>query len=75
MSGFSLLAGYIAVTLFPLGINDRGFVTLGVKLAFIVVVTFSVHILMSGLFDLEETRPIFKALKNLVLKPLKFFPY
>lgn len=75
VSGFSLLAGYIAVTLFPLGINDRGFVTLGVKLAFIVVVTFSVHILMSGLFDLEETRPIFKALKNLVLKPLKFFPY
>jgi putative peptidoglycan lipid II flippase len=75
VSGFSLLASYIAVTFFPLGVNDRGFVTLGVKLAFIALVTFSVHILMSGLFDLEETRPIFKALKNLVLRPLKFFPY
>jgi hypothetical protein len=30
---------------------------------------------MSGLFDLEETRPIFKAIKNLVLRPLKMFPY
>ncbi len=74
VSGFSLLAGYIAVTFFPLGINDRG-VTLGVKVSFIAIVTFSVHILMSGLFDLDETKPIFKAIKNVVLSPLKVFPY
>jgi putative peptidoglycan lipid II flippase len=75
VSGFSLLAGYTAVTFFPLGINDRGFVTLGVKLTFIALMTFSVHILMSGLFDLDETRPIFKILKNLVLRPLKGLIY
>lgn len=73
VSGFSLLAGYIAVTFFPLGYSDRG-VTLGIKLSFIALVTFSIHILMSGLFDLEETRPIFKAIKSLVLRPLKVFP-
>jgi putative peptidoglycan lipid II flippase len=75
VSGFSLLASYITVTFFPLGINDRGFVTLGVKLFFIAAITFSVHILMSGLFGLEETRPVFKALKSVVLKPLKGFTY
>jgi putative peptidoglycan lipid II flippase len=75
VSGFSLLAGYIAVSFFPLGINDRGFVTLGTKVALIAVVTFSTHILMSGLFGLEEARPIFRELKRIVVRPLKLFPY
>ncbi|HEV2403021.1 MAG TPA: murein biosynthesis integral membrane protein MurJ [Candidatus Saccharimonadales bacterium] len=75
VSGFSLFAGYLAVSFFPLGINDRGFLTLGTKLTFIALVTFGVHILMSGLFDLDETRPIFQGFKRLALKPLKIFPY
>jgi putative peptidoglycan lipid II flippase len=71
VSGFSVVAGFIMISLYPLGINDRGIVTLGSKLAFITLVTFAVHVAVSALFDLEEVRPIFARLRKLVLKPVK----
>ncbi len=71
VTGFTVLAGFIMITLMPLGFLDRGFVTLGSKLFIITFVTLSVHILVSMLFDLEEARPIYKFLRKLALKPVK----
>lgn len=71
VTGFSIVAGYIAVSLYPLGIGDRGFITLGTKLVFITSVIFGVHIALSALFGLEEVRPIFKRVRKLVFKPVR----
>lgn len=71
VTGFSVVAGFIMISLYPLGINDRGIFTLGSKLALITLVTFGVHIAVSALFGLEEVRPIFARVRRLVLKPVK----
>jgi putative peptidoglycan lipid II flippase len=71
VTGFTVVAGFIMISLYPLGLNDRGFLTLGSKLAFISAVTFGVHVLVSALFGLEESRPIFTRLRKLMLKPVK----
>lgn len=71
VGGFSVLAGYIAVSSLPLGADDRGIVTLGSKLAIITFTTFTVHILISGLFGLAEARPIFTWMKRLILRPIR----
>lgn len=71
VGGFSMLAGYLAVSTFPLGANDVGFVTLGSKLALIGVTTLTVHVAISGLFGLDEARPIFTWLKRLILRPIR----
>jgi len=71
VTGFSVVAGFIMISLYPLGRNDRGILTLGSKLALIAFVTFAVHIGISALFDLEEVRPLFTRLKKLALKPVK----
>ncbi|HUY85290.1 MAG TPA: murein biosynthesis integral membrane protein MurJ [Candidatus Dormibacteraeota bacterium] len=71
VTGFSVVAGFIMISLYPLGIHDRGILTLGSKLLFIASVTFAVHIAVSALFDLDEVRPIFDKLRKLALKPIK----
>ena len=70
-SGFSVLTAYVAVSFYPLGADDRGIVTLGTKLLFIAGATIMVHIGVSGLFGLEEARPIFAALKRFILRPIR----
>jgi len=70
VTGFSVLAGFIMIKLYPLGANDRGIITLGSKLALISVVVFSVHIAISALFSLEEVNPIFARAKKIFYKPL-----
>lgn len=69
VAGFSLLMAYAMVSLLPLSSNDVGF-TLGIKLASIAITTMIVHICISGLFGLEEARPIFKVIKR-VLRPIR----
>lgn len=71
VTGFSVVAGFVMISLYPLGLNDRGIITLGTKLAFISAVTFGVHVTVSYLFGLEEAKPIFARLKRLILKPVK----
>jgi putative peptidoglycan lipid II flippase len=70
VTGFSVVAGFIMISFYPLGADDRGFFTLGSKLAFIAVVTFGVHVLVSAIFDLEEVRPIFGFVRKVILKPI-----
>ncbi len=70
VGGFSMLATYVAISFLPLTLGDRG-ITLGFKLASIAAVTFTVHVLMSGLFGLEEVRPVFVWIKKIVSRPLR----
>jgi putative peptidoglycan lipid II flippase len=70
VTGFSVVAGIIMVTFLPLGANDRGFLTLGTKLALIAGVTLGVHIGISALFGLDEVKPIFNRLRKLLFRPL-----
>jgi len=71
VTGFSAIAGYIAVSFFPLGALDRGFITLGAKLGFISLAVFITHIGISALFGLEEVKPIFYRLRRFILRPIR----
>lgn len=73
ITGFSVVAGSIMVSLYPLGIDDGG-LTVATKLFFITLVTFTVHIGLSSLFGLEEVQPFFRRAKHvfkLILRPIK----
>jgi putative peptidoglycan lipid II flippase len=74
VTGFSVVATYIMVTLFPLEADDTGFITLGFKLSVIASVTAIVHVGLSSLFSLEEAEPVVAKLKQAgryVLRPVK----
>lgn len=71
VTGFSVIAGYTMISFLPLTLGDTGFVTLGTKFALIAGVTALVHIFVSWVFGLEETRPIVKWLKSIIFRPIK----
>ncbi len=71
VTGFSVLAAFIMISLFPLQIADKGFISLGFKLGSIMMVTFTVHVIVSTIFGLEEPRPVIAKLKQIVLKPIR----
>jgi putative peptidoglycan lipid II flippase len=70
VTGFSVVAGFIMISLYPLGINDTGVVTLGGKLLIISAAVLGVHIAMSALFGLEEVRPLLYRMKKLIFRPV-----
>lgn len=71
VTGFTMLTTYIMVTIFPLELTDKGFITLGSKLFFIVFPTLVIHVWLSSLFGLEEVRPVIDKLRKLILKPVR----
>jgi putative peptidoglycan lipid II flippase len=71
VTGFSAVAGFIMVSLYPLGAVDRGIFTLGSKLFMIAGVTFAVHVAISALFGLEEVGPIFRRIHKITLGRLR----
>ncbi|HSX07303.1 MAG TPA: lipid II flippase MurJ [Candidatus Saccharimonadales bacterium] len=71
VTGFSVVVGFIMVSLFPLQAGDRGFVTLCTKLVIIAGSVLLTHVLISSLFGLEEVQPLFARLKKLIFKPIK----
>lgn len=71
VSGFSVIAGYIAVQFFVLGALDRGVITLGAKLGIITLSVLVTHIAVSALFGLEEVKPIFNRIRKIILKPIR----
>jgi len=71
VTGFSLIAGYIAVSFVPLGANDRGFITLGTKVFILAAVTLTTHFTVSGLFGLEEARPFWHWIRRVLFRPVK----
>lgn len=71
VTGFSVVAGFIMISLYPLGLHDRGVLTLGSKLLLISGVVGLVHVGMSALFGLEEVRPLLNKAKRFVFNPIK----
>jgi putative peptidoglycan lipid II flippase len=71
VTGFTVITTYTMVTLVPLLASERGFITLGTKLLFIIVPTLVVHVAISSLFGLEEVRPVINKLRQIVLKPVR----
>ncbi len=71
VTGFSLVAGYITVGFIPLRADDRGFMTVGSKFIILTVIVMVTHLAISGLFGLEEARPIWGWLRRFTLRPIK----
>ena len=74
VTGFSVVATYLMVQIFPLRLDDKGLVTLGFKLGLITLVTMTVHLSLSSLFSLEEAVPVIAKLRRgvrAVLKPVR----
>jgi putative peptidoglycan lipid II flippase len=71
VTGFSVIASFIMISIYPLGYNDKGIVTLGSKLFFIAGVTYVVHVGVSVLFDLEEARPVINRIRKILYSPVK----
>ena len=71
VTGFTMLTAYIMVTLIPLEVDDKGFVTLSAKLSAIIIPTLVIHLAASALFTLEEVQPVIRKLKQLALKPIR----
>lgn len=71
VTGFSVLTAFIMVSLLPLQLDDRGFVTLGTKLALIAGTTILTHVSISALFGLEEAKYVFTKARQLILRPIK----
>ena len=70
VTGFSLVAGFIAVQFLPLMTADKGLM-LFYKLSLITAVTMTTHLIISALFGLEEARQFFSSVKRFVMKPVK----
>lgn len=71
VTGFTVIAGLIMLSIYPLSLNDRGFFTLGAKLFIISAVVIATHVSVSSLFGLEEAQPVVRRLKKIILKPIK----
>ncbi len=71
VTGFTIVAAYIMITLLPLNLNDTGFFLLGSKLSAISIVTISVHVAMSSVFGFEESKMAIQKIKKVILKPIK----
>lgn len=74
VTGFSVVASYLMVQIFPLRLADKGFFTLGLKFGLIAFVTLSVHLTLSSLFGLEEAVPVVAKLRrtvSIMLKPVR----
>ncbi len=67
VTGFSVVTCFIMISLLPLEIADRGFVTLGFKFGLIASVTLLVHLGMSALFGLKEASVVLNRLRRIVL--------
>jgi putative peptidoglycan lipid II flippase len=75
VAGFSLVAGYVVVSFFPLESGERGFLSLGSKLSAIALSIFTVYLLVSALFGLEEAKAFFSRVKRIMMKPMGKLPF
>lgn len=71
VTGFTVIAAFIMLTIFPLTLGDKGFLVLGSKLVAIASVTIFVHFIMSLALGLEEARPVINKIKRIIMAPVK----
>jgi putative peptidoglycan lipid II flippase len=70
ITGFSAFATFVAIQYFPLTQTDTGFVLM-VKLTIIATITFTVHTVMSYIFDMPEAKAVVNRVKRLALGGIK----
>lgn len=71
VTGFSMTATFIMISILPLNATDRGFSTLGAKLGIISLVTLVVHVVFSLFFGMEEAKAVLRQAKKFIYKPVK----
>lgn len=71
VTGFTVVACYSMLQIYPLGAADKGFLQLGSKLAAITLVTLSVHLILSAVFGLSEAKAVFKKFNQLIMSQVK----
>ncbi len=70
-TGFTIVAAYTMLQIFPLEASDKGFIQLGTKLVAISFVTMLVHFLASLLFGVEEAKVFIGRVKQTVMSPIR----
>lgn len=71
VTGFTIVAAFIMISLLPLNLDDTGFFVLGGKLGLITLVTFSTHIIVSALYGFDEGKNVLKKIKSFVYRPIR----
>jgi len=71
VTGFTIVAAFIMITLLPLNLNDKGFFILGAKLGTITAVTFAVHIVVSSFFGFNEGTNVLRKAKKIIYKTVR----
>jgi putative peptidoglycan lipid II flippase len=71
VTGFTIVAAFIMISLLPLNLNDTGFFVLGGKLGLITLVTFSTHIIVSAVYGFNEGKLVLSKIKNFIYRPIK----
>jgi putative peptidoglycan lipid II flippase len=71
VTGFTIIASFIMITLLPLNLNDKGFFILGAKLGTISAVTIAVHIVVSALFGFDEAKSVLLKAKKIIYKTVR----
>lgn len=71
ITGFSALTAYVMAHIVPLQVADKGFVTLGVKFCIIAVPTLIVHLTVSSIFGMDESKIVFNKARKLIISPIR----
>lgn len=71
VTGFSVVAAFITISIFPLNLDDKGVVALGSKLLIISGITFLTHLGVSYIFGLEQSKIVVSKAKEIILKPIR----
>lgn len=71
VTGFTIVAAFIMITLFPLDLGDTGFFVLGGKLSAIGAMTFATHVVVSYLFGFDEGKKVLRKARDFVYRPVK----
>jgi putative peptidoglycan lipid II flippase len=71
VAGFCVVTAFIMLQIFPLGIEDKGFLNIGVKLATIAGAVGIVYLSLSSLFGLREASAVFKRIRKIISKPVQ----
>lgn len=70
-TGFTTVAAYVMITIFPLKIADTGFFLLGGKLAIISLVTISTHVVITAFYGFDEAKSVLRKIRDVVYRPIK----